>query len=251
MTRGRHEVHGARGKILQGILLEDKTVGILGTGLIGKKTCEKLSGTVKRICCFDGYPGFPTQTRGSRLSETFVLYFLSLRLDPRDSECRLRVVGRALRSVRRDFYSRPFDRGNPSPHQQSLDREDEAKGDPREHVARRNCSLGRPLGRTSFRSHRRRGARRLWGREGSHVQRHEAPRLWQSSGQRAGRHAQRHPFVSRGILYRRVRSTNYKEDAGKLQRLFGCRRLGPVGLCGIIQTIRTSEVKLWTGLSFE
>ena len=41
---------------LQCILLEDKTVGIIGTGMIGKKTVEKVSGLVKKVLCFDAYP---------------------------------------------------------------------------------------------------------------------------------------------------------------------------------------------------
>ena len=31
------------------MLLEDKTVGIIGTGLIGKKTVQKVSGLVKKV----------------------------------------------------------------------------------------------------------------------------------------------------------------------------------------------------------
>ena len=41
---------------LQCILLEDKTVGIIGTGLIGKKTVQKISGLVKKVLCYDAYP---------------------------------------------------------------------------------------------------------------------------------------------------------------------------------------------------
>ena len=41
---------------LQCLLLEDKTVGIIGTGMIGKKTVEKVSGLVKKVLCFDAYP---------------------------------------------------------------------------------------------------------------------------------------------------------------------------------------------------
>lgn len=41
---------------LQCVLLEDKTVGVIGTGLIGKKAVEKLSGLVKKVLCFDAYP---------------------------------------------------------------------------------------------------------------------------------------------------------------------------------------------------
>eukprot|EP00096_Caligus_rogercresseyi_P009990 TRINITY_DN3506_c0_g1_i1.p1 TRINITY_DN3506_c0_g1~~TRINITY_DN3506_c0_g1_i1.p1 ORF type:complete len:340 (+),score=131.19 TRINITY_DN3506_c0_g1_i1:63-1082(+) len=38
------------------ILLEDKTVGIIGTGLIGKKTVQKVAGMVDRVLCYDAYP---------------------------------------------------------------------------------------------------------------------------------------------------------------------------------------------------
>ncbi|XP_023344956.1 uncharacterized protein LOC111714140 isoform X2 [Eurytemora carolleeae] len=41
---------------LQCLLLENKTCGIIGTGLIGKKTAEKISGLVERVVCFDVYP---------------------------------------------------------------------------------------------------------------------------------------------------------------------------------------------------
>lgn len=41
---------------LQCILLEDKTVGIIGTGMIGKKTVQKVAGLVKRVLCFDAFP---------------------------------------------------------------------------------------------------------------------------------------------------------------------------------------------------
>lgn len=41
---------------LQCLLLEDKTVGIIGTGMIGKKTVEKVAGLVKRVICYDAYP---------------------------------------------------------------------------------------------------------------------------------------------------------------------------------------------------
>eukprot|EP00918_Siedleckia_nematoides_P006414 GHVU01013901.1.p1 GENE.GHVU01013901.1~~GHVU01013901.1.p1 ORF type:complete len:261 (-),score=45.99 GHVU01013901.1:374-1120(-) len=37
------------------ILMEDKTVGIIGTGVIGKKAVEKLAGLVKNVVCFDAY----------------------------------------------------------------------------------------------------------------------------------------------------------------------------------------------------
>lgn len=38
---------------LQCILLEDKVAGIIGTGLIGRKTVEKISPLVKKVLCFD------------------------------------------------------------------------------------------------------------------------------------------------------------------------------------------------------
>ncbi len=38
------------------LLLEDKVAGIIGTGIIGKKTVEKLSGLVKEVLCMDAYP---------------------------------------------------------------------------------------------------------------------------------------------------------------------------------------------------
>ena len=41
---------------LQCILVEDKTVGIIGTGLIGKKTVQKIAGLCKEVLCFDAYP---------------------------------------------------------------------------------------------------------------------------------------------------------------------------------------------------
>jgi len=41
---------------LQCLLLENKTCGIIGTGLIGKKTAEKISGLVEKVLCFDVYP---------------------------------------------------------------------------------------------------------------------------------------------------------------------------------------------------
>ena len=41
---------------LQCILMEDKTVGVVGTGLIGRKTAEKISGLCRRVLCVDAYP---------------------------------------------------------------------------------------------------------------------------------------------------------------------------------------------------
>lgn len=41
---------------LQCILMEDKNVGIIGTGLIGKKTVQKISGLCNKVLCFDAYP---------------------------------------------------------------------------------------------------------------------------------------------------------------------------------------------------
>jgi len=41
---------------LQCILLEDKTVGIIGTGLIGKKTVQKIAGLVNKVLCYDAFP---------------------------------------------------------------------------------------------------------------------------------------------------------------------------------------------------
>ena len=35
---------------LQCILMEDKVAGIIGTGLIGKKTVQKIAGLVKKVC---------------------------------------------------------------------------------------------------------------------------------------------------------------------------------------------------------
>ena len=36
---------------LQCILLEDKVAGVIGTGLIGRKTAEKISGLVQKVYC--------------------------------------------------------------------------------------------------------------------------------------------------------------------------------------------------------
>jgi D-lactate dehydrogenase len=41
---------------LQCILMEDKTVGVIGTGLIGKKCVEKVAGLCKEVICFDAFP---------------------------------------------------------------------------------------------------------------------------------------------------------------------------------------------------
>ncbi len=41
---------------LQCILVEDKTVGIIGTGLIGKKTVQKVAGLCKKVLCYDAFP---------------------------------------------------------------------------------------------------------------------------------------------------------------------------------------------------
>jgi len=38
------------------ILMENKVCGIIGTGLIGKKCAEKISGLVEKVLCFDVYP---------------------------------------------------------------------------------------------------------------------------------------------------------------------------------------------------
>ena len=42
--------------ILQCILIEDKNVGIIGTGLIGKKTVQKIAGLCNKVLCYDAYP---------------------------------------------------------------------------------------------------------------------------------------------------------------------------------------------------
>jgi len=41
---------------LQCLLLENKTCGVIGTGLIGKKAVQKVSGLVEKVLCFDAYP---------------------------------------------------------------------------------------------------------------------------------------------------------------------------------------------------
>ena len=41
---------------LQCMLLEDKVAGIIGTGLIGKKTVQKISGLVSKVLCYDAFP---------------------------------------------------------------------------------------------------------------------------------------------------------------------------------------------------
>ena len=41
---------------LQCLLLENKTCGVIGTGVIGKKTAEKISGLVEKVLCFDAFP---------------------------------------------------------------------------------------------------------------------------------------------------------------------------------------------------
>ena len=41
---------------LECILLEDKTVGVVGTGTIGRTTARKISGLVKQVLCFDTNP---------------------------------------------------------------------------------------------------------------------------------------------------------------------------------------------------
>lgn len=41
---------------LQCLLVENKVAGIVGTGLIGKKAAEKISGLVSKVLCFDVYP---------------------------------------------------------------------------------------------------------------------------------------------------------------------------------------------------
>lgn len=38
------------------ILMEDKTVGVIGTGLIGRKCVEKVAGLVKEVLCYDPFP---------------------------------------------------------------------------------------------------------------------------------------------------------------------------------------------------
>ena len=41
---------------MQCILMENKTCGIIGTGLIGRKTAKKISGLVDRVLCYDVFP---------------------------------------------------------------------------------------------------------------------------------------------------------------------------------------------------
>ena len=41
---------------MQCILMENKTCGIIGTGLIGRMTAKKVSGLVDRVLCYDVYP---------------------------------------------------------------------------------------------------------------------------------------------------------------------------------------------------
>jgi len=41
---------------LQCLLLENKVCGVVGTGLIGRKTAEKISGLVSEVYCFDVFP---------------------------------------------------------------------------------------------------------------------------------------------------------------------------------------------------
>ena len=41
---------------MQCILMENKTCGIIGTGLIGRKTAKKVSGLVDRVLCYDVFP---------------------------------------------------------------------------------------------------------------------------------------------------------------------------------------------------
>ena len=43
-------------KGLESLLLENKTVGVLGTGGIGRQFAEKMSGLVREIICFDKFP---------------------------------------------------------------------------------------------------------------------------------------------------------------------------------------------------
>jgi len=40
---------------LQCLLLENKTCGVIGTGLIGKKCVQKISGLVEKVLCFDAF----------------------------------------------------------------------------------------------------------------------------------------------------------------------------------------------------
>ena len=41
---------------LQCILMEDKVAGVIGTGMIGKKCVQKISGLVSKVLCFDAFP---------------------------------------------------------------------------------------------------------------------------------------------------------------------------------------------------
>jgi len=41
---------------LQCLLLENKICGVIGTGLIGKKCVQKISGLVDKVMCFDAFP---------------------------------------------------------------------------------------------------------------------------------------------------------------------------------------------------
>jgi len=41
---------------LQCLLLENKICGVIGTGLIGKKCVQKISGLVEKVMCFDAFP---------------------------------------------------------------------------------------------------------------------------------------------------------------------------------------------------
>merc|ERR1711872_415485 len=41
---------------MQCLLLENKTCGVIGTGLIGKKAAMKISGLVEKVICFDAFP---------------------------------------------------------------------------------------------------------------------------------------------------------------------------------------------------
>ena len=41
---------------LQCVLMENKIAGIIGTGVIGQKTTQKLSGLVSKVLCYDIFP---------------------------------------------------------------------------------------------------------------------------------------------------------------------------------------------------
>jgi len=41
---------------MQCLLLENKICGVIGTGLIGKKCVQKISGLVEKVLCFDAFP---------------------------------------------------------------------------------------------------------------------------------------------------------------------------------------------------